>query len=88
MPYGARGAHAMLMQEDHDFADHLLIRPSGCDLGRTHRADACDLAQPLRCCLYDVEHILTEGFHQPLGINRPDASDYAGAEVFLDPVHA
>ncbi len=34
--------------------------------------------------LDDVEHRLTEGLHQALGIGRADAADHAGAEIAFD----
>ena len=37
------------------------------------------LTQPVRCRLDDVEHLLAEGAHQLLGIDRPDAADHPGA---------
>ena len=85
-PHRARRAHPMLVQEDHDLADHLLIRPARRDLGRAHGANACDLAQPLGCGLDDVEDVFPEGLYQALGIDRSNAADHAGAEVFLDAV--
>ena len=51
-----------------------------------HRTDAVDLAQAFGLRLDDVEHLLAEGAHQLLGVDRPDAADHAGAEVFLDAV--
>ena len=53
---------------------------------RAHRADAVDLAQPLRIGLDDVEDLLAEGLHHLLGIDRADAADHAGGEVLLDPL--
>jgi hypothetical protein len=74
----------MLMQEHHDLADDLLVRPSCGDLGRTHGANACDITQALRRSFYNIEHILAEGFHQPIGIDRPNAPDHPRAKVFFD----
>ena len=80
----SRRADAMLMQEDHDLADHLLIRPGRGDLGRAHRADALDLPKPLGVGLDDVEHVLAELPDHALGVDRADTADHAGAEVLLD----
>jgi len=44
------------------------------------------LAQAFGLRLDGIEHLLTEGAHQLLGIDWPDAADHPGAEVFLDAV--
>ncbi len=74
------------MQEDHDFANDLLFGPGGCDPVGPNRADARYLAQAFGLRLDGIEHLLTEGAHQLLGIDWPDAADHPGAEVFLDAV--
>jgi hypothetical protein len=51
-----------------------------------NRADARYLAQAFGLRLDGIEHLLTEGAHQLLGIGWPDAADHPGAEVFLDAV--
>ena len=79
-----RRADAMLMQEDHDLADDLLIRPGRRDLGGPHRTDALDLPQPLGVGLDDVEHVLAELPDHALGVDRADAADHPGAKVLLD----
>ena len=76
----------MLVQEDHNLADSFLIRPTRGYLGRAHRTNASDIAQPLWRCFDDIEDVLVKGFHQTLGINWSDTADHARAEVFLDPV--
>jgi hypothetical protein len=50
----------------------------------TFRADPGYLAQARRLLLDNVEHGLTEGAHQLLGVNRADAANYAGPEIFFD----
>src|SRR5215470_4145980 len=35
-------------------------------------------------CLDDVEYGLAEGTHELLRVDRPDAADHAGAQIFLD----
>ena len=72
------------VQEQHDLADHLLLRPAGDDARGPLRADAGDLAQAVRLLLDQVEHRFAEGAHQLLGVDRADAADHAGAEVLLD----
>jgi hypothetical protein len=49
------------MQEDHDFANDLLIGPARRDLSGTYRTNPLDLPKPLRCLLDDVEYGGTEG---------------------------
>jgi hypothetical protein len=79
-----RGADPVSVQEQHDLADHLLLRPTGDDAGRAHGPDAGDLAQPGRLGLDQVEHRGAEGADQLAGVNRADAADHAGAEILLD----
>ena len=81
-----RGADAMAVQEDHDLPDDLLLGPGVRDAFGPDRPDARHLPQPIRLGLDDVEHLLPEGLDQLLGIDRPDAADHAGAEIFLDPL--
>ena len=45
-----------------------------------------DLAQAVRLGLDDVEHLLAERLDHLLGVDRADAADHAGAEVFLDAI--
>jgi hypothetical protein len=72
------------VQEQHDLADHLLLRPAGDDAGGALGTDAGDLAQAVRLLLDQVEHGLAEGGDQLLRVDRTDAADHAGAEVLLD----
>ena len=76
----------MAVQENHDFPHRLLLGPGGEDAGSTNRSDAIDLAQSVRRHLDDVKHLLAEGAHELLGIDRADAPDHAGREVLLDTV--
>jgi hypothetical protein len=79
-----RRADAVAVQEQHDLADHLLLGPAGDDPLRPLRADPSYLAQARRLLLDHVEHGLTEGAHQLLGVNRADAANHAGPEIFFD----
>ena len=81
-----RRADAVAVQEDHDLADRLLIRPGGDDAVGALRADAVDLLQPCRRLLDDVEHLFAEGLDQLLGVDRADALDHTGSEILLDPL--
>jgi hypothetical protein len=83
-PHGAGRADAVGMQEQHDLADDLLVRPAGDDPLGALRPDAGDLPEPARLLLDDVEHGLAERLHEPLAVDRADALDQARAEVALD----
>ena len=72
------------MQEHHDLADHLLVRPGRRESAGPLRPNPFDLAQPLRAGLDDVEHVLAEQPDHALRVDRSNAPDHAGAEVFLD----
>ena len=85
-PHRPRRADAMAVQEHHDLAHDLLLGPGVGDALGAHRADARHLAQPVGRRLDDVEHLLAEGPHQLLGVDRADAADHAGAEILLDAV--
>jgi hypothetical protein len=76
----------MAVQERHDFPDRFLFGPRGQNAGRANRPNAVDFAQPIRARLDDVKYLLAEGSHQLLGVNRANAPDHAGLEVFLDAV--
>ena len=80
----ARRADAVGVQEQHDLADHLLVRPARDDPLDADGADAGDLAQPLRFPLDHVEHIGAEGADQLLRVDRADPPDHAGAQILLD----
>ena len=85
-PHRPRRADPVAVQEHHDFPHGLLLGPCGKNAGSANRSNAVDLAQPVRCCLDDVEDLLAEGAHQLLGVNRADAPDHAGREVLFDTV--
>ena len=74
------------MQEDHNFPDCLLLGPGSENAGSANWSNAVDFTQPIRCCLDDVEHLVAKGAHQLLGVNRADAPDHAGREIFFDAV--
>ena len=54
-------ADTMAVQEHHDFPHRLLLGPRGQNAGSANRADAVNLAQPVRCSVDHVEHLLAEG---------------------------
>jgi len=83
-PHGARGSHAVRMQEHHDVAHGLLLGPAGGDLRHAHLPDAGHLAQPDGFRLDDFEGRLAEGSDDALGELGTDAAHQAGAEIFLD----
>ena len=74
------------MQEQHDLADDLLLGPAGDNPLRPLRAYPRHLPQPVRLLLNDVEHGVAESADELLGVDRPDAADHPGAEIFLDPL--
>ena len=81
-----RGADAMAVQEDHDLPHDLLFRPGRGDAPGADRANAVNLTQPIRLGLDDVEHLLAEHPDHLLRVDRADAADHAGGEVFLDAI--
>ena len=82
---GPGGSDPVAMKEDHDLPDDLLLGPGvGDPLGPNH-ANARHLAKPIGFGLDDVEDLLAEGLDHFLGVDRPDAPDHAGAQIFLDP---
>jgi hypothetical protein len=82
--YRPRRADAVAVEEQHDLADDLLLCPASNDPLRALRADAGDLTQAARLLLDHVEHGFAKGAYELLRIDRPDAADHAGAEIFLD----
>ena len=85
-PHGARRADAVAVQEDHDLAHDLLLRPGIGDALGAHLTNPRHLAQSLRLGFDDVEDLLTESLDHLPGVDGADAADHAGAEVFLDPI--
>jgi hypothetical protein len=79
-------AHAMAVQEDHDLPHDLLLGPGIGDALGAHWPDAGDLAQAIGLGFDDLEHPLAECLHQLPGVDRTDAADHAGSEIFLDTV--
>ena len=79
-------ADAVAVQEDHDLPHDLLLGPGVGDALGAHRADAGHLAQAIGLRLDDVEHLLAERLDHLLGVDRADAADHPGAEIFLDAV--
>jgi hypothetical protein len=75
-PHRAGGAHAVAVQEHHDFADDLLVGPGRGDPGGTLGADARDPPQASRLCLDDVEDVGAELSDKPPGVDRSDATDH------------
>src|SRR5258707_2907764 len=83
---GPRRADAVAVQEDHDLADDLLFGPSIGDALGTYQANASHLAQALGLLLDRVEHLLSESSHKLFRIDRTNAADHPGAEIFLNAV--
>jgi hypothetical protein len=80
------GTDPVAVKEDHDLPDDLLLGPGVRDPFGSNRANARHLAKPIGLGLDDVEDLLPEGLDHLLGIDRPDAPDHPGAEIFLDSV--
>src|SRR6516225_433703 len=80
----ARRADTVAVQEQHDLANYLLLRPTGDNPLRALGANAGHLPQPTRLLLDDVEHGFAEGADELLCVDRPDAAKHAGAQIFLD----
>jgi len=74
------------VQKDHDLANDLLFGPGAGNAAGSNSADARDLTKALGFGFDRVEHLLAEGAHQLLGVDRSDASYHARSEVFLDAV--
>jgi hypothetical protein len=75
------------VQEQHDLPNHLLLGPARDDTRGTFWADPGHLAQAIWLLLDDVEHGFAEGPHQLPRVDRPDAADHPGTEIFLDPLN-
>ena len=74
------------MQIQHDLPNHLLPGPAGDDPFRALRTNPGHLTQAIGLLLDDVEHSFAKGAYELLRIDRADATDHAGAEIFLDPL--
>ena len=81
---GARGADAVAVQEDHDLPHDLLLGPGAGDALGAHRADTGHLAQAIGLGLDHVEHLLAERPDHLPGVDRANAADHPGTEIFLD----
>src|SRR5450830_328255 len=77
----------MAVQEDHDLAHDLLLSPGIGDALGAEWANASHLAQALRLGLDDIEYLLAKRIDHLFGVDRPDAADHPGAEVFLDAIN-
>src|SRR6266404_4863689 len=76
----------MAVQEDHDLAHDLLLSPGIGDAFGADRANTRHLAQAIRLCLDRVKYLLAESPNKLFCVDRADAPDHAGAQVFLDTV--
>ena len=76
----------MGLQEDHDLANDLLLRPALGDALLALGADAVQGQQGVRVVLDDVEDAFAEGPHQLARKVRPDALDHARTQIALDAV--
>ena len=74
-PYRPTEADAMLGQEEHDFADFLLLLPALTDAFYTLLADALDVKKEIRGRLEDFESPFFVETDDPGGQLRPDAAD-------------
>ena len=74
----------MFMQEHHDLADDLLVRPGRGDLRGPHRPDSLDLTQALGGGLNDVEDVLAEQLDHSFGVGGTDPTDHARAQILFD----
>ena len=72
-----RCAHAVAVQEDHDFPHDLLLCPGLGDTPGAYRTNAINLMQAVRGVLDDVENLVTKALHELLGVNRSDTADHA-----------
>src|SRR5262249_5174060 len=81
-----RRADTIAVQEQHDLTDDFLLGPAGDDPLRALRADAGYLAQPRRLLFDDVKHCLTESAYELLCVDRSNAAEHTGGEIFLDPL--
>ena len=81
------GADPVGVKKDHDLPDDLLFGLGVRDAFGPNCADAGHLAKPIGLGLDDVEDLLPEGLDHFLGVDRSDAADHPGAEIFLDPLY-
>src|SRR5260370_2251726 len=76
----------MAVQKDHDLAHDLLLSPGIGDAFGADRANTRHLAQAIGLCLDRVKYLLAESPNKLFCVDRADAPDHAGAQVFLDTV--
>ncbi|OPZ80633.1 MAG: hypothetical protein BWY76_03304 [bacterium ADurb.Bin429] len=76
----------MALQEEHDVAHLVLLRPGLYDIGGFLRADARHLQQALGVFFDNVQRLQPEGAHELRRRLRPDASDGAAAQVLFHAV--
>ena len=87
LPVDLRGQarrDAVLLEEHDQVADVLVLGPGPADLLELDRADAADLAQPLRVPGQDVDRAGAELFDDPGGQHGADALDQPRGEELLD----
>jgi hypothetical protein len=65
----------------------LLLCPARDDAFCALRTNPCHFAQAIGLKLDDVEYGFAKGPHQLLRVDRPDAADHPGTEIFLDPLN-
>ena len=82
-----RVGHAVGLQEDHDFAQGLLVVPGGLDGLRSSRSDTIDFAEAARLVGDDIESADAELRDDLVGIGLADALDESATEVFADAVN-
>ena len=63
-----------------------LFGPGIGDAFGAYQTNAGHLAQPLRLGLDDIEYLLAKRIDHLFGVDRPDAADHPGAEIFLDAI--
>jgi hypothetical protein len=81
---GACGAHPVAVQEDHDLPHDLLLGPGAGDALGAQRADAGHLAQTLGRRFDHLEDVLAERLDHLPGVDRANAADHPGTQIFLD----
>jgi hypothetical protein len=82
----AREVPTLLLWRNSIISRMTFCSPAGDDPLRPLGPDSRHLTQATWLLLDDVEHGLAEGAHELLRINRPDAADHPGAEIFFDPL--
>src|ERR1035441_482085 len=78
------GADAVAVEEHHDLADDLLLRPGFLDALAALGADAVYVLQAGGLLLDDVKNLLAELLHQLPGVYGANALDHPAAQILLD----